>query len=309
MDPRDVARARDLGYRQQYDSALAITSDAIARDSSDPAAYYWHAAALQLLINDSGRGELADSFYALSDRAVKLCRQRLARNPDDVPGHLYLGLTELNRANFLGWQRRSMAAFRVFLGVAPHLSAALQRDSTLADAQLGLGMIEYYKVASDRYALGLRLMGSRMKAYAAVRPLADGNGPVKPAALMWMAYMLREDGDYDSAVSCCRRLLTVYPGNRSGLRLMRDVLFKAGRYAAAVQVGAEIDSLIPAAFPDNKYGMAENWIVCGKAYALMGQQEPARQRLGRVIAWEPYQDHVPWLPHYVREAKQWLKKL
>ena len=309
MTPADIDRVRDLGYRQQYDSALAITSAAIARDPSDPAGYYWQAAVLQLLINDSGRGGSADSFFALSDRAVALCKQRLAKVPDDARAHLYHGMTQLNRASFLGWQQKTLSAFRVFLGVAPHLNAALARDSSLTDARLGLAMIEYFKAASNRYTLGLRLAGSRKKAYAMIRPLADGHGPLKAAAQMMIAYMLKEDGDYDSALQYCRQLLLAYPGNRSAQRFMRDALFKAKQYAAALQVGAELESELPAAFLDNKYCVAENWIVCGKAYALIGKKEEARVRFDRIIAWEPYQASVPWLPHYVREAKQWRKKL
>jgi len=309
MDPADITRVRDFGYRQQYDSAFATTSAAIARDPSDPAGYYWQAAIIQLLINDSGRGGLVDSFFALSDRAVALCRQRLGKKPEDSQAHFYYGMTQLNRSSFLGWQQRGLPAFKVMLEVAPHLNAALARDSSLTDARFGLGMIEYFKASSDRYTLGLRMLGSRKKAYAVIKPLADGNGQLKAAAEMMMVYMLKEDGDYDAALGYCRQLLASYPGNRSVLRLMRDALFKAKRYSAAVQVGVEIDSALPKAFPDNKYGMAENWIVCGKAYALMGKKEEALVRFDRVIVWEPYQADVPWLPHYVREAKQWRKKL
>jgi tetratricopeptide (TPR) repeat protein len=309
MDPADVTRARDFGYRQKYDSALAITSAAIARDPSDPAAFYWQAGIIQLLINDSGRGGLADSFFALSDRAVALCRQRLTQDPGDAQAHFYFGMTQLNRASFLGWQQRALPAFRVLLDVAPHLNAALARDSSLTDARFGLGMIEYFKTVSDRYTLGLRLLGSRKKAYAAVKPLADGDGLLKPAAELMLAYMLKEDGDYEAALGYCRRLLAAYPGNRSVRRMTRDILFTAGQYAAAVRVGAELDSALPRAFPDDKYCIAENWIVCGKAYAQMGEKEEARLRFNRVVAWEQYQADVPWLPHYVREAKQWLKKL
>ncbi len=306
MSAADITRARDFGYRQQYDSALAITSAAITHDSTDPAGYYWQAAVLQLLINDSGRGALADSFFGLSDRAVALCRQRLA---NDAQAHFYFGMTQMNRASFLGWQRRSLSAFRVSRSVAPHLSAALKRDSSLTEARLGLGMMDYFMAMSSRYTLGLRLMGSRKKAYAAIKPLADGNGELKAPAQMMIAYMLKEDGDYDAALGYCRRLLATYPGNRSALRFMRDALFQAKRHADAVQVGAKLDSVLPRAFAVNKYCMAENWIVCGKAYALMGEKEEARVRLDRVIAWEPYQADVPWLAHYVREAKQWRKKL
>jgi tetratricopeptide (TPR) repeat protein len=309
MDPADVTRARDFSYRQQYDSALAITSAAIARNPCDPAPLYWQAGIIQLLINDSGRGGLADSFYSLSDRALALCRQRLASDPEDVQAHFYYGMTQLNRASFLGWQQRTMPAFKALLSVSSHLNAALARDSSLTDARLGLGMIEYFKAVSDRYTMGLRLFGSREKAYAIIRPLADGEGLLTPAAQVMIAYMLKEDGKYEASLGYCRRLLAVYPGNRSARRLMRDALFKAGRYAAAVQVGAELETAIPKAFPDDKYCIAENWVVCGKACALMGRKADARQRFRRVVAWERYQADVPWLPHYVREAKQWLKKL
>ena len=309
MSTADITRARDFGYRQLFDSALAITSAAIARDSTDPAGYYWRAALLQLLINDSGRGGLADSFFGLSDRAVALCRQRLAKEPNDAQAHFYFGMTQMNRASFLGWQQQSLSAFRASRSVAPHLNAALKRDSSLTEARLGLGMMDYFMAMSSRYTLGLRLMGSRKKAYAAIKPLADGDGELKAPAQMMIAYMLKEDGDYDAAFGYCRRLLATYPGNRSALRFMRDALFQAKRYAEAVQVGAGLDSALPKAFADNKYCMAENWIVCGKAYAQMGQKEEARKRFDRVIAWEPYQADVPWLAHYVREAKQWRKKL
>lgn len=305
----DIVRARDYCYRQQYDSALATTSAIIARDPTDPAGYYWKASAIQLLIFDSGRIGLADSFFALSDRAVALCRQRLERDPDDGRAQFYHGMTQLNRASFLGWQQRMVPAFRTLLQVAPRLNAALADDSTLTDARFGLGMIEYFKASSSRYTLGLRLLGSRKKAYATVRPLADGDGLLKPAAEVMLAFMLKEDGEYESALGYCRRLLAAYPGNRSVLRMTRDALFTAGRYSEAVATGSLLEKSIPAAFPDNRYGISENWIVCGKAYARMGMRDSAVARFDRVLSWEPYQQQVPWLATYVREARQWKKKL
>ena len=304
----DMARAQDFAYRQQYDSAVAVTSAAIAVDWSNPVPYYWQAAILQLLIDDSGRDWLADSFFSLSDRTVALCRQRLARNRNDANAHLYFGMTQINRASFLGFQQRLVPALRVLLDVTPHLNAALALDSSLTDARFGLGMIEYFMAKSDRYLPGLRL-GSRRKAYSLVRPLAEGTGLRKPAAEMVIAFMLKEDGHYDAALGYCRQVLAAYPGSRSALRLMRDILFDARRYADVVQVGAELDSSLINAFPDNRYGLAQNWVVCGKAYAQMGEKPRARELFDRVIAWEPYQADVPWLPQYLRQAKWWRRRL
>jgi tetratricopeptide (TPR) repeat protein len=304
----DMVRAQDFAYRQQYDSALAVTSAAIAADRSNPVPYYWQAAILQLLIDDSGRSWLADSFFSLSDRAIALCRQRLARNRSDAEAHLCYGMTQINRASFLGFQQRLVPALRVLLDVTPHLNAALALDSGLSDARFGLGMVEYFMAKSDRYFPGLRL-GSRRKAYSLVKPLADGAGLRQPAAELVIAFMLKEDGHYDAALGYCRRVLTVYPGNRSALRLMRDILFDARRYADVVQVGAELDSALIKVFPDNRYGLAQNWVVCGKAYAQMGEKLRARELFNRVIAWAPYQADVPWLPQYVRQAKWWQRRL
>ncbi|MBN2465736.1 hypothetical protein JXD38_08985 [candidate division WOR-3 bacterium] len=305
----DIIRARDLCYHQQYDSAMALTSAVIARDTTDPMGYYWHADIIQLLVFDSGKGWLADSFYTLADKVVGLCRQRLAEDQRDAQAHFYLGLMQLNRSSFLGWQRRTLSALRVLFDVTPHLKAALAIDSSLTDAKFGLGMIEYFKATSDRYTLGIRLFGSRTKAYATVRPLAENDGLLQPMAQVMLAYMLKADGQYDAALGYCRRLLATYPGNRCVWRMTRDIQFEAGHYSAAVRTGAELDTVLPKAFPEEKYCVAENWIVCGKAYARMGEKEEALDRLDRVISWEQYQADVPWLAHYVREAKQWRARL
>ncbi len=309
MEAGDIVKARDYCYRQQYDSAQAVTARQIARDSTDPAGFCWHASVLQLRIYDSGLGWLADSFLRTSDRAVALCRRRLVIDPGDGVAHFYYGMTQLNRASFLGWQQKTMPAFNALFEVTPHLNAALADDPGLKDARLGLGMVEYFKASSDRYLLGLTLFGSREKAYQAVRSVADGDGLLAPAAEMMLAYMLKEDCRCDSAVAYCRRLLASYPGNRTAKRLMRDAYFKAGRFDLAVQVGAEIDSALAQTFTDNKYAQAENWTVCGKAYARLGQKAEARARFAKVLAWERHQKQVPWLASYVREAKQWQKKL
>ena len=309
MSPADITRARDFGYRQQYDSALAITSAAIASDPSDPAGLYWRASLIQLLNYDSVDKSLADSFHALSDRTVALCRGNLQRNPDDALAHFYLGMIQLNRATFLGWQQRGLSAFKVLFGVAPQLNAALAADPTLTDAQLGIGVVEFFKAGANRYVLGLSLFGSKKKAFRLVTPVADQDGALQPAAQLLLAYMLKEDGDCAGAVRYCRKLLDRYPDNRTALRLMRDAQYRGGMLSAALATGRRVEQEVLRATPGNRYALSENWVVCGKAFAQLGQTDSARVRFDRVIAWEQYADEVPWLPDYVREAKQWLKKL
>jgi len=121
--------------------------------------------------------------------------------------------------------------------------------------------------------------------------------------------MLKEDGDCAGAVRYCRKLLDRYPDNRTALRLMRDAQYRGGMLSAALATGRRVEQEVLRATPGNRYALSENWVVCGKAFAQLGQTDSARVRFDRVIAWEQYADEVPWLPDYVREAKQWLKKL
>jgi tetratricopeptide (TPR) repeat protein len=305
----DLVSVRDFCYRQEYDSALALVRAMCRRDTTDPAPYYWQASITQLLIYDSGNRQLIDSFYALSDRAIAKARNRLRHNSGDAQAHFYIGVTQLNRANLLGWQQRRLPAFRTLLGVMPQLRAALARDPTLSDAGFGVGVIEYFKANADRYVFGLGLLGSRKKAYQLVKAVADRECLLQPAAKFLYAYMLKEDGDYTGAVRSCQTLLRQYPGNRTALRMMRDAQYKGGMLSGAVATGRLVEREVLRACPGSRYALSENWIVCGKAFAGAGLGDSARARFDRVIAWEPYAGEVPWLSTYVREAKQWRKRL
>ena len=305
----DLIRARDFCYRQEYDSALAVVRAMCRCDTTDPAPYYWQASITQLLIYDSGNKELIDSFYALSDRAIAKARNRLRRDSRDAQAHFYVGVTQLNRANLLAWQQRRLLAFKTLLGVMPQLRTALAYDTTLADARFGIGVIEYFKANADRYVFGLGLLGSRKKAYQLVKAVADRECLLQPAAQFLHAYMLKEDGDYADAVRSCQALLLQYPGNRAALRLMRDAQYRGGMLSGAVATGRLVEQEVLHACPGSRYALSENWIVCGKAFAEAGLSDSARVRFDRVIALEPYTGEVPWLSTYVREAKQWRKKL
>jgi tetratricopeptide (TPR) repeat protein len=305
----DLIRARDFCYRQEYDSALAVVRAMCRRDTTDPAPYYWQASITQLLIHDSGNKQLIDSFYVLSDRAVAKARDRLSRNSCDAQAHFYIGVTQLNRANLLAWQQRTLPAFKTLLGVMPQLRAALADDPTLSDAEFGIGVVEYFKANADRYVFGLGLLGSRKKAYQLVKTVADRECLLQPAAQFLHAYMLKEDGDYSGAVRSCQTLLLQYPCNRAALRLIRDAQYQGGMLSSAVATGRFLEQEVLRACPGSRYSLSENWIICGKAFAEAGQRDSARVRFDRVIAWEPYAGEVPWLANYVREARQWRKKL
>lgn len=306
--PERVMEARDFCYSQNYRVA-AQKLDALIQADDGPTGLFWHACLVQLLLYDSGDPVLVDSFYRATDRAVEKCRQSLRTNPDDKWALLYLGMAELNRANCQSWQQRKLPAFRTMLRVPSTLSRAQRLDPELVDIDFGLGVIEYFKAAADRYLFGLGLIGSREKAYARVRRAQRGAGVLQPMAEFLLGFMLKEDRSYEEAAECCHRLLARYPGNRSARRLLRDIRLEQGRYRQSLEVAAGLESDIATAFPRNRYGLAENRLKMAQAWERLGQKDSALFRANQIIAWERYQNCTPWLACYVRDAKRLKARL
>ncbi len=301
--PSVILVARDRCYLQDYQGA-AERVQKICENNKDPAGFFWQAALLQLLIYDSGNTGLLDSFYRVSDRVVEICRKRLKEKPDDFWAQFYWGVTELNRANCLSWQNRKFRAFLTLLKVPAHFKRALALEPGLYDAFFGLGVVEYFKATADRYCGGLGLIGSRERAYKLVREAQNKGVLLQPMAEFFLGFMAKEEREFQEAVQWCQRLLFRYPNNRSARRLLRDVYLDMGKPEEAIKVGRELEADIRKAFPLNRYGLAENWLKMAYAWNGLGVADSVLALSERIIAWERYQNSVPWLGNYVREAKR-----
>ncbi len=305
----DALRAAgDRLYRQDYAAACSIAAARFEHDRDDPTGLLIQANAVRTLIYDSGDPALSDSFYGLCGRLDAACRARLARRPGDAWVRFCLGTGLLNQAEMLGWQQQYLSALVKTAAVPGLLNRALALDPDLVDCRLGLGMVEFFKAQSRRYTLGVALFGSASVAAREVTRTAGGGGALVNAAWFALAFMAKEDGRPAEAVRRCDVLLLKYPGNRVALRLLRDALYEAGDHVRTIDVGAEVERSIRASYPDNLYGLTENWLKCGKARLKLGQKAAAAADFRRIISYEHRQDRVPWLRNYVAEARGLLKK-
>ncbi|MEO0022837.1 MAG: tetratricopeptide repeat protein [candidate division WOR-3 bacterium] len=295
--------ARDLSYRQLYQTAREKVELLKQQPDTRLPGLFWQACLLQLLIYDSGNTALVDSFEHCTEQVLDACRRRLQEHEQDASAHLYLGLALLNRANLLSWQNRKFDAFRTMLRVPSHLKRALTLDPQLHDARFGLAVIEYFKATADRYCLGLGLFGSRERAYRQMEEARLQAELLQPMAEFMLGFMHKEDRNYPAAIRYCQHLLRRYPGNRSARRLLRDVYLAKGDYRQAIALGRELDADIRRTFPDNRYGLTENWLKLAYAWQGLGVADSAVHYANRIIALECYASRVPWLGSYVREAK------
>lgn len=300
-----IHEAVEAMYQQNYRRAAEI----LEQSPRTPESGFWQTCLLQLFIYDSGDGSLIDSFYRLSDQVGRRCLAAARTSPADAEPLLYQGLVELNRANMLGWRQQRLDGLRALLRASRYFSRAARISPADTRVRFGQGVVEYFRACANRYALGLQLFGSRSRAFHMLQEVEKSDALLRSAAGFMLGFMYKEDGQYDSSVACCRRLLRRYPGNRVARRLLRDALLAAGRPESALAVARMLSEELTAVWPDNHYGQAENWLKMSEAHHLLNHQDSLTYYADLVILREPLQNEVPWLRNYVREARRLKQRI
>lgn len=300
--------ALEHAYRQEYDEAWELLARLAADFPDNPAADFFTGAYWQLYMFDHGTDSLEPVFLDCMERCRNRARDVLDQE-ENARAHLYLGATRVYEAVYFGWKGDYWQTLRAGLKAPPELGLALQQDSTLDDACLGLGVSEYFHYAAGRYLVGLNLFGSLGKAVGLVRRAAEGDGYFAITARYTLSWMMTQEKRFPEAHELLDNLLVDYPGNRLFRKQSRDTYFAEKEYAAAVQVGEALDQELQELQPDNWSGKAENDLSLVRNYTRLGDHESARQRCDSVISYESYAANGVRLDDYVREARALKKRL
>ena len=303
-----VNEALEHAYLQEYDAAFELLVGLSADFPDNPAGDFFTGAYWQLYMFDHGTDTLEPVFLDCMERCRDRARAILAEE-DNARAHLYLGATRVYEAVYFGWKGDYWQALRAGLKAPPELSLALQQDSTLDDACLGLGVSEYFHYAAGRYLAGLNLFGSLNKAVGMVRRAGEGSGYFAITARYTLSWMMTQEKRFPEAHELLDNLLVDYPGNRLFRKQSRETYYAEKNYAGAVRVGEELDLELQELQPDNWDGKAENDLSLVRSYTRMGDRESARQRCDSVISYEPYAPSGVRLDDYVREARALKKRL
>ena len=84
-----------------------------------------------------------DAELALADKVTRLAEAGIAKS-DTAEMELYAGLGYASRARLLGLRYEKMPVARAGVEARKHLLRCLELDPNMADANLGLGLYNYY---------------------------------------------------------------------------------------------------------------------------------------------------------------------
>jgi tetratricopeptide (TPR) repeat protein len=187
------------------------------------------------------RGKLAtdQEYLNLAAKAESLATASLAQH-ESGEMHLYAGMAEALSARMYGLRAENRAAARAGVHARENLLRALALDPSLYDADMGLGLYNYYVDTLSTIARVLRFFmgipgGSKEEGIRQLQ-LAMEHGQLTPAlARYYLAVCLHHyDQKYEQALQVATPLVENYPENPIFLLVRADLYAKLGRKPLAI---------------------------------------------------------------------------
>jgi hypothetical protein len=174
-----------------------------------------------------------DAYLALADKVTQLAAAGIAKK-DTAEMELYAGLGYASRARLLGLRYEKTATARAGVEGRKHLLRCLELDPDMADANLGLGLYNYYVDTLSAMAKVLRFFmgipgGDKRVGLRQLETAATKGELTQTEARYNMAKSLRNyDHDYMRALAAALPLTTEFPENPLFLLMAGDIAAKLG---------------------------------------------------------------------------------
>jgi tetratricopeptide (TPR) repeat protein len=178
-------------------------------------------------------------YLTVVAKAEALAEAALAKH-ESAEMHLYAGMAGGLAARLYGLRAENRAAARAGVRAREHFLRALALDPSLADADMGLGLYNYYVDTLSTIARVLRFFmgipgGSKEEGIRQLQ-LAMDHGQLTPAlARYYLAVCLHlYDQRYEQALQVATPLVERYPENPIFRLVRADLYGKLGRKALAI---------------------------------------------------------------------------
>ena len=176
----------------------------------------------------------------LADKVIHLAEASIAKS-DTAEMELYAGLGYASRARLLGLRFEKMPTARAGVEARRRLLRCLELDPDMADANLGLGLYNYYVDTLSTMAKVLRFFmgipgGDKRDGLRQLETASTKGELTQLEARFNMAKSLRNyDRDDARALQAAAPLIAEYPNNSVFLLLVGDIEQKLGHNDVAAQ--------------------------------------------------------------------------
>jgi tetratricopeptide (TPR) repeat protein len=307
-DSSTLEIARHVWFNR-FDKALTGADRLIESEPDNPLGYFLKGTIYQTISEEFRNDKFADEIDDLLSQAIKMADYRRKDdrgNPDwyFICGASY-GYRALLRAFHGGW----FSAFKDGLKCGSNLEKALEYDSTICDAWLGLGAYHYYKTIKAKDFLWLPFVSDRREQGIEEITRAARNG-------FLASYNAREsllrifytEGRYEDALNLADSLDAVNPDDPYCLLYHAQGLIKVDSLDLAALKLRKLKNAWRKSPYYDALGQYEAELVTARLFIAEGDTESARKVLERIIEGKSMRDANAYFAETYDKAKK-LKKL
>jgi tetratricopeptide (TPR) repeat protein len=197
-------------------------------------------------------------FASWLGRAHYLANQWKEAEPDNGEPEFILGAAEgydaVYESRWGGW----FAALTKGLRSRNRFVAALEKDSTLTDALIGVGNYDYWKADRTDFINWLPIIpDNRLKGLAELQLVADSGLLCQAAARGSLVWALMNEGLFDQALTQADLLAALAPDGKAALWMKAQANYRLYRWDSAIAIYLQLDKQIEAEGAGNYFNLIE----------------------------------------------------
>jgi tetratricopeptide (TPR) repeat protein len=244
--PQWISRGIDLTINNQFDEAVQVFTNACKEMPENYRAHFYLAATLDSKMTHFENNADAEAFNAAVDTVIALVEAELERKPiKNAELIFYLGSAYGYRAYFLGRRGSWYSAIANGKKATALLQQAVELDSTLYDAYLGIGSYKYWLYSKIKFITWLPFIpDERAEGIHMIRKPIAMNARSKYMAMHQLIYVLTDYNKAKEATIYADSLMERYPRSQFMLWAAAHAYSKNQNYTRAIFVFEKLSRLL-----------------------------------------------------------------
>jgi tetratricopeptide (TPR) repeat protein len=272
-----------------FEQAIKLYQDEIDTHPQDYRAHFYLAAALNSRMVHFENQEGQDQFEQAIDQTIDLIQQYLQAemNPQDRDlGQcwFYLGSAYGYRAYNQGRNGKWLAALSNGMKAAGYLQKAVEEDSTLYDAYLGIGTYKYWRHSKLSFIYWLPFFpDEREEAIRMIKKTANSVCLSRDLAKHQLVFILLDYGRNEEAIDYARQLVEAYPRSQFMYFALAHAYYKSKMYAEAEKAYLSLIELIQNDPHKNYNHLLDCMYKLALIYKALNEDERCQQQCASIL--------------------------
>ena len=289
-----IAQVVDLTINAKFDRAERLCFERLSDADSSLQAYFYLSSVLNSKMTHFEDDRDRDRFLAVIDTIVHRTTHRL--NGRDVERNtrarllFYRGSALGYRAFYSGKTGSYFSALKDGLKSIDDLKRAVELDSTLYDAYLGIGVYQYWRSTKLRFLLWTPFVDDlRLTGIENIQKAIDHSRHSRYMAMHQLIYILLNEKQFDRALGYAEEAVRKYPDSPFMRWAYAHALYKMHRNRAALKAYRAILNMIQSGSDSNQWHEVTCRVRMAEIYRRLKDWANCRGQLKVVLAFNPQQ--------------------